>query len=130
MSNDERHYTFLFKYGGYIVYLVFLIGLFLNGSVAILHFMNNQWLFGIWAIFSIIFLPKATLGIVLILGRESIVFMNMPMLIWKIFPGTMEKYRSESLISITGNLVLKGFMREGIWLVICLVPIIAFLYQS
>lgn len=130
MSNDERHYTFLFKYGGYIVYLVFLIGLFLNGSVAILHFMNNQWLFGIWAIFSIILLPKATLGIVLILGRESIVFMNMPMLIWKIFPGTMGKYRSESLISITGNPALKGFMREGIWLVICLVPIIAFLYQS
>jgi len=128
MSNNEQHYTFLFKNGCYIVYLVFFIGLFLNGSVAILHFMNKKWLFGIWAIFSIILLPKATLGLVLILGRKSIVFLGMPMIIWKIFPGTMQKYRSESLISITGNPVLKGLMIEATWLVISIVPIIAFLY--
>ncbi|MEW6456935.1 MAG: hypothetical protein AB1410_09530 [Acidobacteriota bacterium] len=130
MTNEERHYTFIFKYGGYIVYLVFLIGLFLNGGVAILYFKNGQWLFGIWALSSIILLPKVTLGLILILGRKSIVFMNMPMIIWKIFPGTMQKYRSDSLISIFGNPVLKGFIKQIIWLVISLVPIIAFICQS
>jgi len=130
MTNEERHYTFIFKYGGYIIYLVFLIGLFLNGGVATLYFKNGQWLFGIWALSSIILLPKATLGLILILGRKSIVFMNMPMIMWKIFPGTMQKYRSDSLISIFGNPVLKGFIKQIIWLVISLVPIIAFIYQK
>lgn len=130
MTNDERHYTFLFKYGGYIVCLFFLVGLFLNGAVATLHFKNGQWLFGIWAIFSIILLPKATLGLILLLGRESSVFLNMPMIIGKVFPGTMQRYRSDSLISIFGNPVLKGFMKEIIWFVISLVPIIAFIIQN
>lgn len=130
MTNEERHYTFILKYGGYIIYLVFLIGLFLNGGVATLYFKNGQWLFGIWALSSIILLPKVTLGLILILGRKSIIFMNMPMIMWKIFPGTMQKYRGDSLISIFGNPVLKGFIKQIIWLVISLVPIIAFICQS
>ncbi len=120
----------LFKYGGYIIYLVSLIGLFLNGGVATLHFINGRWLFGIWALFSIILLPKATLGLILLLGRKSIVFMNMPPIMWKIFPSTMQKYRSDSLISIFGNPVLKGFVREIIYLVISLVPIIVFIFWN
>jgi hypothetical protein len=42
----------------------------------------------------------------------------------------MQKYRSDSLISIFGNPVLKGFTKQIIWLVISLVPIIAFICQS
>ena len=128
MTNEERHYTFIFKYGGYIIYLVFLIGLFLNGGVATLYFKNGQWLFGIWALSSIIILPKATLGLILILGRKSYVFLNMPMILRRIFPGTMRKYRSDSLsFPVFGNPVLKGFIKQIIWLVISLVPIIAFI---
>lgn len=130
MTNEEQQYTFIFKYGGYIIYVVFLIGLFLNGGVATLYFKNGQWLFGIWALSSIILLPKATLGLILILGRKSLVFMNMPMIMWKVFPGTMQKYRSDSLISIFGNPVLKGFIKQIILLAISLMPIIAFIYHS
>jgi len=94
----ECRNTFLWKYGGYTIYLVFLIGLFLNGGVATLNFINGRWLFGIWALFSIILLPRATLGFILRLSwmmRNPLVFMNMPTTMWKVFPGTMQKYRSE-----------------------------------
>ena len=125
MTNDERHYTFLFRYGGYIVYLSFLVGLLLNGVVATLHFKSGQWLFGIWAIFSIILLPKATLGLILVVGRESHVFLNMPKIISELFPGTIRRYRT-----IFGNKILKGFMKEIIWFVIGIVPIIVFMIQN
>lgn len=56
--------------GAYIVYIAFFLGLFLYGGAAIIHFLNGQWLFGIWAIFSIIILTKATLGLILIYGAN------------------------------------------------------------
>ena len=121
MNNDDHRDTFLFEYGTYIVYLVFLMGLFLNGTVAGLHFINGRWLFSIWAIFSIILLPKAALGLICLLGRESIVSTNMSFMIMKIFPRTIQKYRYAF-----GSQVLKGFLREIIWLVLSLVPILVF----
>lgn len=124
MNNDERN-TFLFEYATYIVYLVFFIGLFLNGTVAALHFISARWVFSIWAIFSIIFLPKAALGLICLLGRESIVSMNMSFIIMKIFPSTIQKYRYAF-----GSQILKGFLREIIWLVLSLVPIVVFLSQN
>jgi len=129
MNNDERD-TFLFKYGTFIVYLVFFIGLFLNGNVAAQHFINARWLFGIWALFSILLLPKATLGLILLLGWKSLVFMNMSFVIYKVFPGTIQKYRSDSLVSGLGNPVLNGFIRQIFWLVISFVPIVVFLFQN
>ena len=129
MTDDEAHYTaggtFLFEYGGYIIYIVFFVGLLLNGAVAISHFKSGQWLFGIWAMFSTILLPKATLGLILLLGRKFMVYWNMPLIIWRLFPGTMQRYQSRSLISILGNPVLKGFMKQITWFVISIVPIIA-----
>ena len=128
----ECRNTFLWKYGGYTIYLVFLMGLFLNGGVAALNFINGRWLFGIWELFSIILLPRATLGFILRLSwmkRNPLVFMNMPTIMWKIFPGTMQKYRSDSL-SVFGNPVLTGFIKEIIWFLISLVPIIIFILQS
>lgn len=93
--------SFLWKYGGYIVYIVFFIGFFLNGGVATFYFLNEKWLFGIWALFSIFLLPKAILGFILRLSylvlHNPLVFINMPQIMWKIFPGTMQKYRSNSL---------------------------------
>jgi len=128
MRNAEQHYSFLFKYGWCIIYLVFLIGLFLNGSVAISYFRNGRWLLGIWALFSILILPKAALGLILIAGHKSIVFLNMPEIIRGIFPRTMQRYRSDSLIYISGNPILIGVVRELIWLGIGLFPIITFLF--
>jgi hypothetical protein len=126
MNNDDQRHAFLFEYGAYIVYLVFLMGLFLNGTVAVLHFINGRWLFGIWAIFSIILLPKAALGLICLLGQKSIVCMNMSFIIGKIFPSTIQKYR----YAFFGSQVLKGFLREIIWLVLSFVPILVFLSQD
>lgn len=128
----ECRNAFLWKYGGYTVYFVFLMGLLINGSVAILNFINNRLVFAIWALFSIILLPRATLGFILRLSwmmRNPLVFMNMPTIMWKVFPGTMQKYRNDSL-SVFGNPVLSGFIKEIIWLVISIVPIIIFIIQS
>jgi len=125
MNNNDQRGTFLFEYGTYIVYLVFLMGLFLNGTVVALHFISGRWLFGIWAIFSIILLPKAVLGLICLLGRESTVSMNLSFIIMKIFPSTIQKYRYAF-----GNQVLKGFIGEMIWLVVSLIPIIVFLSQN
>ncbi len=121
MNNDDQRGTFLFEYGTYIVYLVFLMGLLINGTVVALHFISGRWLFGIWAIFSIILLPKAALGLICLLGRESIVSMNLSFIIMKIFPSTIQKYRYAF-----GSQVLKGFLREIIWLIFSLVPILVF----
>ncbi len=125
MNNDDQRDTFLFEYGTYIVYLVFLMGLFLNGTVAVLHFINGRWLFGIWAIFFIILLPKAALGLICLLGQKRGVFINMSYIIGKIFPRTIQKYRYAF-----GSQVLKGFLREIIWLVLSFVPILVFLSQN
>lgn len=122
--------TFLCKYGCYLVYFVFLIGLFLNGGVAIVHFINGRWLFGVWAIFSIYLLPKAVLGLILLLGRKSVVMvLDMPRILWKIFPGVIQKYRSDSAYYFLITLaLLKGVVREIILVVISLVPIIVFIF--
>ena len=128
----ECRNTFLWKYGGYTIYLVFLIGLFLNGSVATLNFINGRWLFGIWALFSIILLPRATLGFILRLSwmkRNPLVFMNMPTIMWKLFPGTMQKYRRDSLV-VFYNPMVKGFIKEIILIIVSLVPITIFILQN
>lgn len=125
-EKDFRHReTFLFKNGGYIVYLIFLIALIINLIVSIHYFGNASWLFGIWALVSIFIISKAVLGLILLVGHKSIVFLNMPMIIWKVFPWTMQRYRSDALISFY-HPILKGFIRELFWLGIGLFPLIYF----
>lgn len=129
----EYRNSFFWKYGGCIVYIVFFIGFFLNGGVATFNFLNKQWLFAIWALFSIFLLPKAILGFILrfsyLILHNPLVFINMPQIMWNIFPGTMQKYRSDSFI-VFGNPMLKGFIKEIILLVISLMPIIIFILQN
>lgn len=124
----ERHDSFLFKYGGYVVYLVFIIGLSLNGGVGILYFRDRQWLLGIWALFSILMLPKAALGFILIADRKD-AFLNMPEIIRGIFPRTMRRYRGDSMFYLEDNSVREGVIKEFIWLGISFFPILAFLIQ-
>jgi len=125
--------SFLWKYGGSIVYIVFLIGFFLNGGISTFNFLNKQWLFGIWAIFSIFLLPKSILGFILRLSylilHNPLVFLNMPQIMWKIFPGTMQKYRRDTF-NVSGNPMLKEFIKETILIVISLVPFIIFIIQN
>lgn len=62
--------SFLYEYGGYLVYLVFLIGLFLNGAVAYMHYGAGKWFFGTWALLSIVFLPRPALALILLAGHK------------------------------------------------------------
>lgn len=125
--------SFFWKYGGSIVYIIFFVGFFLNGGIAIYNFLNEQWLFTVWALLSIFILPKAILGFILnfsyLVLHNPLVFINMPQIMWEVFPGTMQKYRRDSL-SVFGNPVLTGFIKEIIWLLISLAPIIIFILQS
>ena len=130
MSNDDWQYSFLNNYGTYIVYLAFFIGLLLNGGVAISCFMDSQWMLGIWAIFSIILLPKAILGIVLVLGWEDVVSMNISFIIRSMFPGTMRKYGIDILSFNFPYTVLKGLSKQTIWLIISITPIVVRLSQG
>lgn len=130
MSNDDWHYSFLYDYWVYIVYLAFFVGLFLNGGIAISYFMNSQWMLGIWAIFSIILLPKAILGIVLVLGWKSVFFTNSSFIIQSIFPGTMRKYGVDILSFNFPHTVLKGLSKQIIWLIISFIPIVVRLSQG
>ena len=125
--------SFFWKYGDRIVYIVFFIGFFLNGGIAIYNFLNEQWLFTVWALLSIFILPKATLGFILnfsyLVLHNPLVFMNMPQIMWKLFPGTMQKYRRDSLV-VFYNPMVKGLIKEIILIIISLVPITIFILQN
>ncbi len=135
MSNEELDDSFLRRYGCYLVYLVFFVGLFLNGGVAIFHFRDGRWLLGVWALSSIVVLPKATFGLILIAGHESVGPFDIPEILSDIFPRTMRRHDVSKITGYyaLGNLlgynpVLRGVVRESIWLGIGLFPIIAFIF--
>ena len=125
--------SFFWKYGGSIVYIIFFVGFFLNGGIAIYNFLNEQWLFTVWALLSIFILPKAILGFILnfsyLVLHNPLVFINMPQIMWKLFPGTMQKYRRDSLI-VFYNPMVKGFIKEIILIIVSLVPITIFILQN
>lgn len=125
--------SFFWKYGGRIVYIVFFVGFFLNGGIAIYNFLNEQWLFTVWALLSIFILPKATLGFILnfsyLVLHNPLVFINMPQIMWKLFPGTMQKYRRDSLI-VFYNPMVKGLIKEITLIIVSLVPITIFILQN
>jgi len=125
--------SFFWKYGGSIVYIIFFVGFFLNGGIAIYNFLNEQWLFTVWALLSIFILPKAILGFILnfsyLVLHNPLVFINMPQIMWKLFPGTMQKYRRDSLV-VFYNPMVKGLIKEIILIIVSLVPITIFILQN
>lgn len=129
MMSEERYQVggFLFNYGGYVVYAAFIVGLILNTAAALSYFSARNPILGLWALAAIFALPKSVLGLILLLGRKSLVFLNMPSIIRNLFPGTMRKYRSDSLNRIFSgiNPVAQGFMYQLLWLVLALLPLAA-----
>lgn len=121
-----KNKSFHFKYGGYLVYLVFLLGFFVSGGVAYMHFVMGKWFFGAWALFSIFMLPRPVLALVLLAGHKSGVFVNMPAVLRMIFPRTMQRYRGDSFIYYEGKQIIKSVISELGWLIVWLVPIIEF----
>ena len=124
----EKLDSFLFKYGGYIIYLVFLTGLFLNGYMGIFYFKNGPLWLGIWALLSIFILPKSVLGLVLLFGRRSLLYTNLPGLIRGLLPRTIQGYRDISLSVVFGSPEWKRLIKETIWLAVGLLPLIVFLF--
>lgn len=120
---------FLYRNGGYVVCYFILIGLLLNAPLAFIFFKEGKWILCVWSIFSIFLLPKATLGLVLIMGRNSFIEINMPLSFWNLFPRTMAKYRSAELISVFGNPVLKWFVLEIFWFLISFIPLAILIIQ-
>ena len=125
--------SIFWKHGGFIIYIIIFISLFLNGSITIYNFLNYQWLFGIWALLSVYILPKATLGFILsfsyLILHNPLVFTNMPQIMWKIFPGTMQKYRRDSLVVFYTPMV-KEFIKNIILIIISLIPIVIFILKN
>lgn len=124
--------SFFWKYGGRVVYIVFFVSFFLNGSIAVYNFLNGQWLFAIWALFSILILPKVTLGFILnfsyLILHNPLVFINMPQIMRKLFPGTMQKYRRDSIGF--HNRMEKELIKNIILIIVSLTPIIIFIFQN
>lgn len=127
---------FLRTYGFYVVYLAFFFGLGVDGGLAIYHFGNGQWLMAVWALFAILILPKATLGLILIAagmhfkaGGKPITGFDMPLILSNVFPRTMRRYRCDSLIFIFRGRVLRSVIRELIQLGISLYPVVGFVIE-
>ena len=127
MEEKDLKETFLYKNGNTIVLQVFLISLIISIILSIYYFINGIWLFGIWAFFSIFMIPKATLGLILIIGRKDIIAYNLSPSVYRLYSGTIARYRNIS--SLYGNSVLMGFIRESLWLGVALTPLIYFLVK-
>lgn len=122
-------------YGFYMVYLVFFLGLGVDGPLAYYYLENGRWLMAGWALFAILMLPKATLGLILVVvemrseaGGKPITAWDMPLILWNIFPRTMRRYIGVSRLpfGVFGRSVLRDIVREVIWLGIGLFPAINF----
>jgi hypothetical protein len=140
--HDERlPTTFLFRFGAYIVYFIFLAAIIVGVMVSFIHFSNGRSLLGIWSLCSIFLLPKATLGLILAVEHKhnSAAWMNMPTLFWQVFPRTMRRYRDllplprrlqryslyHSLYGTSAGPLWMHAFRDLFWFVIGTIPIIA-----
>ena len=125
-NNDNQNFSFLFKNSGYIIYITFLIGLLLNLFLFITYLKLGQWFLGIWAVFSIIIIPKAVLAIILVVGYKDAINLNMPIIFNQIFPNTMQKYGND-LFSYNRSKVLA---KHTLLLIISFIPLIIYIINS
>lgn len=127
---------FLRTYGSYMVYLAFFLGLGVDGPLAYYYLENGRWLMAVWALFAILILPKATLGLISVVaairseaGGKPISGFDMPLIFWNIFPGTMRRYVGVSSwlpFGVFGRSALRDIVREVVWLGIGLSPAVNF----
>ncbi len=126
---SELNIHFLAKHGGLIVYLVFFLGLFLNGYIFILNFINGNWLLSIWSLLSIIVLPKATIGLIIVTCdflKKLTPQPGMPLIFFKLFPKTMQLLPT----SMHRHPSARRLVKELIWLGTGLFPIAYFLLSN
>jgi hypothetical protein len=122
-----QEYGFLFRYGGSLVLGVLVGSIVLNGVTALMHFLSGSVLLGFWALAATLMLPKAVLGLVLIMARRTpIALLSLPMLFYSLFTRTVQRYRGDNLMfEVVLHGARNGYIREGLWLVAALIPIAA-----
>jgi hypothetical protein len=127
-SSEKFEPPLLFRYGGYLVYIVFLVALVQYARVIYQGFEDESWYLCIWALIGIFTLPKAVLGLVLIAGRNQSVALNIPFILWHVFPGTLSRYNTvASPDCLAGTLLTKAKRREILWLAFSLCPLVTLL---
>lgn len=121
----KKKYTFLARNITQIIYFIFLISFVLNLVLAILYLRMGFWVVGILTPLSAVIIPKAALGIILILGRSnSLVWLNLSEIITQVFKNTWQRYNRSNLIRFSE--IRNAIIREMLWLIIGLLPIIIF----
>src|ERR1043166_6192818 len=81
-----------FTLGLLCVYLSFVAMLAPAILAAHFHFAAGYWVLGMWSLASIIIVPKAVLGFVLLIGRKSGVSLQMSVLVYTLYPRTVARY--------------------------------------
>lgn len=116
----------IFRVGLLLVYLSFLVALVPAGISAAYWFGQGSILFGLWSVVSVIIVPKATLGIVLIAGRESNLWRSISFLLRSTFPRTFSRYKAEAFTVppiFGGPRVWIAYLTQIVWLAIGLLPL-------
>jgi len=110
---------FLYSYGAYLVYLVSVIGLALNLYGASRYFRAGRWGLAVWSLAAVGFLPRGTFGLVMLLGKDSGISLNIPALLRN--PGVYRSYRWDSPL-LQGREYPKALFEESLFLAFGLLP--------
>lgn len=121
MKNTDRR-GFLFNNGGYLAYIVPLI---ISLFAAVSHFSTGSFILGLLSLAAFIILQKAVFGLVLLVGRKSSVWANMPMSLRKAYSKTY--YRCQNPLPGTAG---KMFALQLLWLALGLIPIVLVLLRQ
>ncbi len=111
--------------GLYVVYGVFIGALVLNGVVARSCFVHGRIVLGLWSIAAIIVLPKAALGLLLLVGKDSLMWLSLSKVVYKAFPRTVHRYgRQRASLGIRGfgDPLTVAYSRELCWAIVGLLP--------
>lgn len=84
-----------FTVGLLLVYFSFFAIVVPAVLAARFHFSDGYWALGIWSLASMVMVPKAVLGIVLLIGRKSGVWLSMSYLVCNLYPRTIAKHQDE-----------------------------------
>jgi len=110
------------RIGLLLVYLSFFAMIAPAILAARFHFSEGYWFLAIWSLGSIAIVPKAVAGLVLLIGRESTLWLGMSFLLHKLYPTTMARRRSEEN-KFGETPIWFAYLRELSWLAIGLFPV-------
>ncbi len=121
---DSAESGFLLQYGGLVTLGAFLLSLIANGIATVAFFSSDSIVLGLWALGAIFALPKAVLGFILIMARDTpLAVVGLPMILNSLFPRTVQRYRGDNLVfESVYHRARNGYIRETLWLLFGLLP--------